>query len=304
MVGRRIELQNRYAPKRIASKLSCSSFVPKTRKNRFDIVVVSPLSSPKTTTAAKSKTRGIRAVVRTKPKKIIGEGNVYRASRKPLNGREERFSRQILSPTRIFYPASMNNFDRERPEEFIISECEAKEIAHQLSSSGHTNPRAKTIRKQQQVDLEDMEETALSYLRTTYTQLHEKQVQKLNDVFALTNDDKEESATTAKRSKRKLNASMDVEEESFSSENSSYEISKLTRDLRNGMQLDKETRTKPTIIFTPVNSADEEKAEADDCGIVSPFYDRRVSGSSSPLLEVPVCGFRDLTAEMMRPPLN
>lgn len=66
------------------------------------------------------------------------------------------------------------------------------------------------------------------------------------------------------------------------------------------MRFEKE-KLKPIITFTPVHSTEEEVQQHFR---ISPFLDKPSSGSSSPLLEVPVSNFPDVATEMMRPPIN
>ncbi|XP_065212778.1 uncharacterized protein LOC135840268 [Planococcus citri] len=165
--------------------------------------------------------------------------------------------------------------------------------------------------------------TSMAYLRNTYNHLHENQFLKLNKLLC----DNENEAIKLKR-KQRINLrkglyaaddkSMETEddidtyasESSFSSENScdNNEISEITKDMKechlSGAGRHEKVPAKPIITFTPVRSADDELNERFHSSRSSDRPPSASSGSSSPLLEVPVVEFADISTEMMRPPIN
>lgn len=243
-------------------------------------------------------------------------GGVYRASvteKKKTNRKLIRCKTPIdrLSPNRgilkinkIFYP-NMTNFDPETHNE-IANEKDSSEVGYHLACNER---ESNSSNQRTEIDV-----TSMTYLRNTYSHLHENQFLKLNQL--LSGNENEELKL---KKKQRINLrkglynekSMETEEDtyasegSFSSENSSEnnEISEITKDMKN-IEVGSHSKSpaKPIITFTPVRTVDAELNQHFHSSI---SVDRPPSsGSSSPLLEVPVSEFGDISTEMMRPPIN
>lgn len=259
----------------------------------------------------------IHAEVRAKPK--LNSGGVLRALVKEkkkvssINKICDRYelqsSRTTLPLNIVSVPKDMTNLGPKIQTE-LVSDSEAKEIAYHLSCNNKSYKKCKmNLPNFKNEDCGEIDPTSVTYLHNTYSQLHEREFEKLNELLS-ENKDRE---LTLKRKQKNLqrdvgnHMSLDVEEDdeyksenSFSSENSceNNEITDITKDL-GVMNLDK-NKLKPIITFTPVHSGEEVVYDYR----ISPISDRPSSGSSSPLLEVPAADFENIAAERMRPPIN
>lgn len=309
IIGNKISLTNRSTITKLEAPPSKLTNV----RNTFIQIPAKTTNRNKIHTVIKQKSSSIKP----------NSGGVYRASvrdKKPTNSAKkltptrtpilEKYSptttRKILQINKISYPNTMTNFDPEIHNEIVND----KETTGNTLSSYNENQSNTSLNHNRS----DIDVTSMAYLRNTYSHLHENQFVKLNKLLS----DTENEQLKLKR-KQRINLrkglyndkSIETEDDtyasegSFSSENSSEnnEITEITKDMSNiELNIDSKSPAKPIITFTPVRSGDEDLDQHYHSTMV--VERPPSSGSSSPLLEVPITEFGDISTEMMRPPIN
>lgn len=332
MIGEKIKLNNKINLVERKEKTKNFSLSPSRSKTNFDVLFVSSASTKSSRNPVEDAPKSKRV------KKEKSGGGVYRAlvteKRKEENHRKSlavvrtaydcsryspKIGRKIIRLHTVLYPNVMTNSDLETQQNELVGQEEAREITYKLSCCKENDKEINSSDIRGKPSVNNVDVTSMAYLRSTYNHLHENQFLKLNELLSDSNNNS--SAELKMKKKQKINLRkglcnekpMDLEEDiytseegSFSSENSNAEnneIAEITDNMRN-IQFDADLKSpsKPIITFTPVRSVEDELNER--CS--SPNFSDKPpsSGSSSPLLEVPVSDFGDLSTEMMRPPIN